>query len=339
MKAVVLSRPGVLELVDAPEPATLAPTEVLVATRRVGLCGTDYHAFAGNQNFFTYPRVLGHELAVEVVEVGAQVRNVRLGDRCAVLPYLVCTECFACRRGRTNCCEQLDVLGVTVDGGMRERFVVPAEALYTCPGLDLDALALVETLGIGWHAVWRADAQPDQFALVVGAGPIGLAVGQALRHRRTRVVMTDISEPRLTAAAGSLAVETAAAGDGLAERLRELGDGELPSLVFDATGNRRSMESSLLLVGFSGSLILVGHTTGPLTFENPILHRREVTILASRNARAVDWSQLLPLVESGALDASAWIGRRTTLDGVAEHLGEWGRSAGAVLKAIVDVGG
>ena len=129
-----------------------------------------------------------------------------------------------------------------------------------------------------------------------------------------------------------------AAGDGLSERLRELGGGELPSLVFDATGNRRSMESSLLLVAFSGSLVLVGHTTGPLTFDNPILHRREITILASRNARAVDWSQLLPLVESGALDASSWIGRRTTLDHVPEHLGEWGRSAGAVLKAIVDVG-
>ena len=339
MKVVVLSRPGMLELVDAPEPAAVAPTEALVATRRVGLCGTDYHAFAGNQNFFTYPRVLGHELAVEVLEVGAQVRSVRPGDRCAVLPYLVCTACFACRRGRTNCCEKLDLLGVTVDGGLRERFVVPAEALYVCPGLDLDALALVETLGIGWHAVWRSDAQPEQFALIVGAGPIGLAVGQALLHRRTRVVMTDVSEPRLAAAAASLPVEAVAAGDGLAERLRQLGEGELPSLVFDATGNRQSMESSLLLVSFSGSLVLVGHTTGQLTFDNPILHRREITILTSRNARAVDWSQLLPHVESGALDASSWIGRRTTLDGVPDHLGEWGRSAGAVLKAIVDVGG
>jgi 2-desacetyl-2-hydroxyethyl bacteriochlorophyllide A dehydrogenase len=338
MKAVVLRGPGLVELVDEPEPAAPRTTEALVATRRVGLCGTDYHAFAGDQNFFTYPRVLGHELAVEIVEVGSDVRNVRPGDRCAVLPYLVCARCSACRRGRSNCCERLDLLGVTVDGGMRERFVVPADSLYVRPGLDLDALALVETLGIGWHAVWRSDAQPEQFALIVGAGPIGLAVGQALLHRRTRVVMTDISEARLAAAAASLPVEAVAAGEDLSARLRDLGGGELPSLVFDATGNRQSMESSLSLVGYSGSLVLVGHTTGPLTFENPVLHRREITILASRNARAVDWSELLPLVDAGALDTSSWIGRRTTLDRVPEHLGAWGRSAGAVLKAIVDVG-
>ena len=152
---------------------------------------------------------------------------------------------------------------------MRERFVVPAASLYVRPGADLDALALVETLGIGWHAVRRSDAQPAQFALVVGAGPVGLAVGLALLQRRARVVITDVSEARLAVAAASLAVEALTAGDGLSERLRELAGGELPSLVFDVTGNRQSMESSLPLVGFSGSLVLVGHTTGPLTFDNP----------------------------------------------------------------------
>ena len=183
MKAVVLQRPGVVELVDQPEPSVIGATDALVATRRVGLCGTDYHAFAGDQNFFTYPRVLGHELAVEVLEVGREVSHVGPGDHCAVLPYATCGRCFPCRRGRTNCCETLDLLGVTVDGGMRERFVVPAAALFTCPGVDLDALALVETLGIGWHAVRRSDAQAGELALVVGAGPVGLAVALALLRR------------------------------------------------------------------------------------------------------------------------------------------------------------
>ena len=151
-------------------------------------------------------------------------------------------------------------------------------------------------------------------------------------------MITDVSEARLTVVRAPLAVEALTAGDDLPARLGELA-GELPSLVFDVTGNRQSMESSLPLVAFSGSLVLVGHTTGPLTFENPVLHRREITILASRNARADDWSQLLPLVASGELDAAAWVGRRTTLELVPEHLGEWGRAAGAVLKSMVDVGG
>ena len=337
MHGVVLRRPGVLELFEQREPNAPGPTEALVATRRIGLCGTDYHAYAGNQNFFTYPRVLGHELAVEVLDVGSDVRNVRPGDHCAVLPYLTCGACFPCRRGRTNCCERLDLLGVTIDGGMRERFVIPAGLLYVCPGLDLDALALIETLGIGWHAVQRSEAQAGQFALIVGAGPIGFAIAQALLQRGTRVVLTDISEPRLATVTASLSVESTRAGDGLAERLRELGDGDLPSLVFDATGNRRSIEAALALVGFSGSLVLVGHTTGPLTFDNPTVHRRELTIVASRNARAEDWSQLLPLVVAGEIDATSWIGRRTTLEQVPDHLGVWAGSAGTMMKGIVEV--
>lgn len=337
MHAVVLRRPGVLELCDQREPKAPGPTDALVATRRIGLCGTDYHAYGGNQNFFSYPRVLGHELAVEVLEVGADVGNVRPGDHCAVLPYLTCAVCFPCRRGRTNCCERLDLLGVTIDGGMRERFVVPAELLYVCPGLDLDALALIETLGIGWHAVQRSDAQAGQFAVIVGAGPIGLAIAQALFQRGARVVITDISEPRLATATASLPVETTRAGDGLAERLRELGDGDLPSLVFDATGSRQSIEAAPALVGFSGSLVLVGHTTGLLTFDNPTVHRRELTIVASRNARAKDWSELVPLVVAGEIDARSWIGGRITLEEVPDRLGEWAGSAGTMLKGIVEV--
>ena len=339
MKAVVLQRPGVLELVDQPEPSLIGATDALVATRRVGLCGTDYHAFAGDQNFFTYPRVLGHELAVEVLEVGRDVSHVAGATSAPCCRTRRAGGACRAAGGRTNCCETLDLLGVTVDGGIRERFVVPAAALFTCPGVDLDALALVETLGIGWHAVSRSEAQAGQLALVVGAGPVGLAVGLALLRRGARVVITDVSEARLIAASAMLAVEALTAGDDLPARLGALAAGELPSLVFDVTGNRQSMESSLPLVAFSGSLVLVGHTTGPLTFENPILHRREITILASRNARADDWSQLLPLVASGELDAAAWVGRRTTLELVPEHLGEWARAAGAVLKSMVDVGG
>jgi threonine dehydrogenase-like Zn-dependent dehydrogenase len=261
------------------------------------------------------------------------------GDHCAVLPYSTCGRCFPCRRGRTNCCESLDLLGVTVDGGLRERFVVPAAALFTCADADLDALALVETLGIGWHAVRRAEAAAGQLALVVGAGPVGLAVGLALLRRGARVVITDASEARLATARTLLPAEALSAGDNMSARLAEHAAGERPSLVFDVTGNRHSMESSLALVAFSGSLVLVGHTTGPLTFENPVLHRREITIIASRNANAEDWSQLLPLVASGELDAAAWVGRRTTLELAPAQLGDWGRAAGAVLKSMVDVGG
>lgn len=337
MKAVLLDRPGQLLVVDQPEPTAPGPTDALVATRRVGLCGTDYHAFIGDQNFFTYPRVLGHELAVEVLEIGEEVRNVRVGDSCAVLPYLSCGACVSCRGGRTNCCERLEVLGVTIDGGMRERFVVPASALFGRAGLDLDALALVETLGIGYHAVGRACVSPGQFALVVGAGPIGLAVAQSLLAVGARVAVVDTSEVRVRLAAAMLPIEPLESDTMLGERLRALDDGHLPTVVFDATGRRESMEQSLAFVEFSGSLVLVGHTTEGLTFDNPTLHRREISVLASRNARGVEWLPLLDLIESGVIGATSWIGGRSSLDQVPIDLPRWSGSGGAMLKGIVDV--
>ena len=337
MRAVVLEDPGHLAVVDRPEPHAPAPDEVLVATRRVGLCGTDYHAYAGNQNFFSYPRVLGHELAVEVLEVGRDVTNVSAGDCCAVLPYLPCGECISCRNGRTNCCQRLQVLGVTTDGGMRERFTVASSALFGRPALDLDALALIETLGIGYHAVQRSGVQPGQFALVVGGGPIGLATCQVLLAAGARVALTDTSPDRLSRAAAMMPVHALAAGGGLDERLREADLGRLPTLVFDATGNRNSMEHSLTLVEFTGTLVLVGHTTSGLTFDNPTLHRREITVVTSRNALASEWEPLLDLVEAGTIGATPWITDRTDLSDVVTDLPRWASAAGTMLKALVQI--
>ena len=137
-----------------------APGEALVAVRRVGVCGTDLHAFHGRQPFFHYPRILGHELGVEVLDVGAGVTDVRPGDRCALRPYLECGRCDTCRRGFPNCCPDLAVIGAHIDGGMRERQVVPADHLHASRTLSFDELALAETLSIGGHAVVRGGPDP-----------------------------------------------------------------------------------------------------------------------------------------------------------------------------------
>lgn len=338
MRAVVLTEPGRLDATERPEPDEPGAGEAIVAPSRVGLCGTDYHAYAGRQNFFTYPRILGHEIAAEVVAVGAGVTNVVVGDHCAVLPYLACNTCSACSRGRTNCCERLGVLGVTMDGALCEHFAVPASSLFSSPGLGDDALALVETLGIGMHAVARADVQPDEFVLVVGAGPVGLAVAQAARVRGGRVVLTDSSAERIDAAGRILGLRSLVRGPTIEDELRDVGHGELPTAVFDATGNADSMAASAHLVNATGSLVLVGHTAGRIQFDNPLLHRRELTILTSRNALATEWPHLIELVSAGDLDALGWINRRTSLDEVTGEFAAWAQPGSGVLKAIVEIG-
>lgn len=338
MQAAVLTRPGRLELVERPEEPDPGPGEVLVAVRRVGICGTDYHAFAGNQNFVTYPCVLGHELAVEVLEVGPGVQDPAPGDTCAVLPYVSCGTCTACRHGRGNCCERIQVLGVTRPGGLRERMVVPAGQLFPGDGLGLDQLVLVETLGIGWHAATRGRPVADDVALVVGAGPVGLAVAQALALRVARVLVADVLPERL-AFAGASGFPVVDASQDLRTSLRDNGSGALPSLVVDASGNRRSMEASFDLVGPGGRLVFVGHTRGPLTFENPGFHARELDVHASRNATPDDWRQVLAAVRDGRLDASGWLNHRTTLAQVPDELARLAADPGGVVKAVVELGG
>ena len=177
MKAIVLEKPERLTAVDKEEPGPPRPGEALVAVRRVAVCGTDLHAFLGNQTFFTYPRILGHELAVEVLETGRGVSNVTPGQACAVEPYLDCGDCVACRAGRPNCCASLSVLGVHEDGGLQERLRVPARKLHTSEGLGLDALALVEMLSVGAHAVARsASSIPSEAPPVTTAASSRIAI-------------------------------------------------------------------------------------------------------------------------------------------------------------------
>jgi 2-desacetyl-2-hydroxyethyl bacteriochlorophyllide A dehydrogenase len=337
MRAVVLAEPGRFDSISRHEANLPGPGEALVAVRRVGVCGTDLHAFHGRQPYFDYPRILGHELGVEVLEVGADVSNVRSGDRCAVRPYLECGRCDTCRRGLPNCCPQVAVLGAHIDGGMRERLVVPADHLHRSDGLSFDQLALAETLSIGGHAVARGAPNPADRVLVVGAGPIGLSVTAFLRAAGLEPVVCDLSAERRTFATTWAAVPVLSSGRDLAATAQEAFGGELPTLVFDATGNAESMAASFSLVAHGGRLVFVGLVQGPISFLDPDLHRRETTLLASRNATAADFERTVAMLESGSVDIGSWMTDRCTLEAVPDTFPGWARGETAVIKALVEV--
>ncbi len=268
MRTVVLEEPGRLMAADTPEPGPPPPGIALVRVRRIGVCGTDFHAWHGRQPFFTFPRILGHELGVEVVEVGAGTSGVAAGDRCAVEPYLNCGSCTACRRGRGNCCERMRVLGVHVDGGMRELLHVPAAKLHPSRVLDLDTLALVETLSVGAHAVGRGQPGDADRVLVIGAGPIGLSVAAFASERGAPVVMMDVSAARLDFCRRALpAVRVLqAVGADRSAMVREACGGEGPTHVFDATGNAASMSGAITLAAHAATVVYVGLFQGDVVF-------------------------------------------------------------------------
>jgi 2-desacetyl-2-hydroxyethyl bacteriochlorophyllide A dehydrogenase len=340
MKTLTLEEPGRLTLGDTPEPdAALAAGQALVKIHRIGVCGTDIHAFNGKQPFFSYPRILGHELGVEVLAVADDVTNVAPGDRCAVEPYLNCGKCIACRRGKGNCCTSLQVLGVHTDGGHRERIVVPAAKLHASKKLTLDQLALVETLGIGAHAVDRAQLEAGETVLVIGTGPIGLAVIQFAHAAGATVIAMDVNDTRLAFCRETLGVAhtvNATVPDVVAE-LQALTNGDLPTAVFDATGNPKSMMASFNYPAHGGRLVFVGLFQGDVTFNDPNFHKRELTLMGSRNARSADFPRIIALIESGRVDTTPWITHRAPFDAVPEQFPSWVKPETGVLKAIIEL--
>ncbi len=322
MRQIVLDKPGTFfeRGVEAPSPSA---GEALVRVHRIGVCGTDLHAFAGRQPFFSYPRVLGHELAVEIIEAPDNPAGLRPGDRCAVEPYLNCGACHACLRGCPNCCESLQVLGVHRDGGMQEFLTVPVRLLHKSDKLSLDQLALVETLGIGAHAVVRSGLASGDEALIVGAGPIGLAVFNFARLTGARIRVLEL-DSRRRGFIQSLGADVIAEPGNLRA-----------DVVFDATGSRASMEASFRLIAHTGRLVFVGLVQGPISFDDPEFHRRETTLIASRNSRG-QFPRIIGLIEDGRLDTSPWITHRLSLSAVPQGFPALGSSPGLV-KAVIEV--
>jgi alcohol dehydrogenase len=291
--------------------------------------------------FFSYPRIPGHELGVEVVAVGSGVSNVKTGDRAAVEPYINCQACYSCARGHTNCCENHQTLGVHVDGGLRPLFTVPARKLHTSTKLTFEQLALVETLGIGLHAINRAAPRADETVLVIGAGPIGLSVIEFARLAGSRIVVMDLNGERLRFAREKMGVSETIQSRGVLEddvkTFTELTGGRLGNVVVDATGSAKSMNVAYNFVGFTGRLVWVGITQDELRFTQPLMHRREMTFHASRNALPHEFTRIIRLIEGGMLDTRPWITHRAPFDRMVNEFQNWLKPETGVVKAMVEL--
>lgn len=340
MRAIQLQEPKTFRIIDIPEPGDPGPGDAVVRVHRVGICGTDLSGYLGKMPFYSYPRIPGHELGVEVVAVGPDVTNVKPGDHCSVEPYINNPASFASTRGRGNCCEDLQVLGVHTDGGMRKLFTVPARKLHKATSLSMEQLALVETLAIGCHAVDRVGPQAKENVLVIGAGPIGLSVIEFVKLTGANLIVMDMNEQRLAFCREKMGVPHTVAfrGDNSEEaQLRELTGGNLPTIVIDATGNSKSMSAALNYVGHTGKLAFVGITTENVTFPHPLMHRREMTLYASRNALPGDFDRIINLIETGKIDTRPWITHRAGFQEMISQFPSYLQPETGVIKAIVEV--
>lgn len=340
MRAIQISATKTLTPIEIDPPSPPAAGQALVRTHRMGVCGTDISCYLGKFPFFDFPRIPGHELGVEVIAVGADVGHLEVGDRCSVEPYLHCGRCYACRRGATNCCERLQVIGVMTDGGLCESFLLPAAKLHRSAHLDFEQLALVETLAIGCHANDRADPRAGDHILIIGMGPIGLATLEFARLTEATISVMDMNRDRLSFVRKHYGIENTIqfVGDGRElQQLRDITDGDLFQVVTDATGNSNSMSNALQYVAPTGKLVYVGITTEEIRFPHPRLHKPELSILASRNALPGDFARIISLIENGTIRTDPWITHRTTFDGVLDEFDSYTRPETGVIKAIIEV--
>ncbi|GHB06104.1 zinc-binding alcohol dehydrogenase family protein [Modicisalibacter luteus] len=336
MQTVICAQPRQMELHDVPEPAC-ASGEALLRIRRIGICGTDIHAFGGNQPYFEYPRVLGHELSGDIVSVGDGVDSELIGHSAYVIPYLHCGECRACLHGKTNCCQNLQVIGVHRDGGMADYLSVPVDHLVTSKRLTPEQLALVECLAIGAHAIRRSDIQPGELAVIVGAGPIGMGILQIAKARGARTLVVDTNRDRLAFCRDTFGADDVlhAIDDDLEACIARHNHGALADIVFDATGNPAAMNRGFDLAGHGARYVLVSIVKADITFSDPDFHKKELTLLGSRNATREDFETVTRLLESGDLQPTAMITHRGPLAELPTLMPQWCDPASGVIKAMV----
>ncbi|OYP35826.1 zinc-binding alcohol dehydrogenase family protein [Rhodopirellula sp. MGV] len=340
MRAIQISEVRTLKPIEIDAPEQPGPGQALVRTHRMGVCGTDISCYLGKFPFFDFPRIPGHELGVEVLAVGEGVSNVAAGDACSVEPYMNCGTCYPCRRGATNCCQNLKVIGVMCDGGLCESFLVRADKLHPAKQLSYDQLALVETLAIGCHANDRANPRPADHALIIGMGPIGLATLEFAKFTGAKVSVMDMNPERLDFVRRNYGIENTIqfVGDGSEEnRMRQLTDSDFYQTIVDATGNRHSMGHALSYLAPTGTLVYVGITTDEISFRHPAMHKPEASILSSRNALPSDFTRIIGLIEQGLINTDPWITHRSDMDSILTDFDSYTKPETGVIKAVITV--
>jgi len=336
MKSLICKQPYHFEYADINAPE-LTLGHAIIKIKRIGICGTDLHAFEGTQPYFNYPRILGHEFSGDLIDFDNADGFVP-GDVVTIIPYFNCGVCIACRNGKPNCCVNIQVCGVHIDGGMREYFSVPSYSLVNSEGLSYDELALIEPLAIGAHGIRRADVKEGEFVLVIGAGPIGLGTMEFAKIAVGKVIAMDVNEKRLQFCKEKLNVDHVInANDNANEQLKEITKGDMPTVVIDATGNQKAINNALQYVAHGGRYVLIGLQKNELIFSHPEFHKRETTLMSSRNATREDFEHVMDCMKKKLINPSTYITHRAKFDEVKDEFENWLKPESGVIKAMVEI--
>ncbi|MDX2304411.1 MAG: zinc-binding alcohol dehydrogenase family protein [Microscillaceae bacterium] len=335
MKILTCTAPGLFNYGEVEKPLLTSGKSIL-KIKRIGVCGTDIHAYEGTQPYFTYPRILGHELGCEFVEGDAE--GFISGEKVTFIPYFHCGKCIACRQHYTNCCQNIQVAGVHTDGGMTEYLSVPTHSLVHGKDLELDSLALIEPLAVSAHGIRRAAVKMGEYVLIIGAGPIGIGAMKFASIAGAKVIAMDVNTHRLTFCQQKLHVDHVIQAQGVHvyEQIQEITLGDMPTVVIDATGSQKAIQNAFQYMAHTGRYVLIGLQKGDISFSHPEFHKREATLMSSRNATREDFEYVISCIRKKWIDPQTLITHRIAFGQVKDEFLNVVRSE-TVIKAMIEL--
>lgn len=330
--AVKLERPGEIHTVDIPEPS-VGEGDALIRVKSAGICGSDIGAYRGANALVSYPRVIGHEIAGEVIRIPENFKGIVPGDHVVVDPYLYCGHCYPCSIGRTNCCESLKVLGVQCEGGMAELFAHPADMLVKIPqDMDWDLAALAEPLTIALHGLHRAKLVAGEYAVISGAGPIGLLAAMAAIHYGAVPIVIDLVGERLEKAKSLGVTHTICLKqEDAAVRVREITGGSMAQVVMEASGAGPAVVMALELACHAGRIILTGWPKGEIRLDTGKITKKELDVRGARTS-AGEFEEAIHLIYRRKVDVAAILTKVVPAEQIPEMVREIEGNPGNYLK-------
>lgn len=338
MKAVCLEKPWSISLVEKERPLPQAG-EALIKVKSVGICGSDIGAFRGTNELVSYPRIIGHEIAGEIVEIPSEnPKGFVIGDRVVVDPYLYCGHCYPCSISRTNCCTNLNVLGVHVNGGMTEYLCHSAAMLTKVPeGMSWEMAPLSEPLTIALHGLHRGKLQAGEHIIIFGAGPIGvLAALASLQYGATPIVVDPVEDRLAMVRALHIPYTINPTTESLVEKVNEYTKGRMAEMVMEASGANSAIRSSIDVVSHAGRVVLTGWPKHDTELPTGVFTKKELDIRGARTS-AGEFEEALELIASGKVPMQELLTKVIQLEEAPQMLKNIEANPGSYMKVVVRI--
>lgn len=334
MDVVFIKEPGEIELLDVPEPA-VKDGEALLKIKYCGICGSDIATYTGNQPFASYPRIPGHEFSAEIVDIEDNDLGLKAGMIVTANPYFNCGHCYPCSKGKVNCCESNETMGVQRDGSFAEYITMPIERIVNGRGLSAPTLALIEPFSIGYHAINRGNIKNKDNVLVIGAGPIGIFAMLSAKLAGAKVTIVDMLKERLDLAKSMGADQIVNVSQKtLAKEVEKLTNGNGMDACVEAVGHANTFLQCIENAAFGGKIILIGNGKTETKFNHSILLKKELDVYGSRNS-LYDFKPLIDKVKTNNLDIEKIITHIYAKEDVLQAFKELNNNDGSMAKVLI----